>query len=1019
MNRLEPGKAMPVATLALERVRKHYHDGQFLKAYEAGKELGPLDTWQGPEGRIMAGRLAWNLGADRLGLKLHILAHREWPENAEALYFYVHSIHARRGPLRAWQILRAKPDLPDALPSVRADWLALHAGVVGTFRDFDAAEHWLALAERVAPDRPWLWIERARLFELEDRYEDSLAAARRALEIRPWYRPAVLASAHGLMLLSRDDEALELLSEADHHLESAHVARMLASVQMELHRNDGALVSLARFEALAPLLEKHERTWLLAARSDCLWRLGREEEALELAKLSKSPFHEKLVERAAKTTTSKRVLLPVGFVRQHWKTCSPATLSAIGRYWSVPVDHLEVTETICYDGTPSVSERRWAEEHGWVAREHTVTVASARALLDRGVPFVFTTVAPGNAHAQAIIGYDERRGTIVARDPFLRGMGEWVADAIVDAQRSTGPRGMALVPEAKRELLDGLDLPDAELWDGYYRVERALAAHDRVAAVTAAEDLAKASSGHRLAHFARRAIAAYDADPEGMLAATEKLLELYPKDQVLELVRLGCLRDLARKAERIRALEQLVADPATHPIFWEILAGELLPDARSRDRVRWLARRALRRNPTDPRALGTMADLLWDERRTDEALELYRFAACVADKDEGRAFAYFQAASRARQTGAGIFFLENRFQRFAKRSGDPARTLFAAYASIARGSEAFAALDRALAVRGDDSGLLLFAAESHARHGQMVRARSLLEEARSRSRPGAFKRAAATISSHDGDLRGALELWREVLAIEPLALDAHQEVARLTAEVGGRADALRHLDDALARFPHHLGLRRLAVSWCEKDDPATHEAMVRKLLDSDPADAWAHRELAMALARGGKLDEALAEAEQSLTLAPNEPPSHGVRAEVLGRKGAVAEAREELRAALRLDVEYAFAIAKLVGLGATAAEKQEDLAFVRAELARQASHREAALTFRDVASGVVPGVQLLAWLEELRESRPDLWTVRATIVATLLQLGRADDARTVAKTALEQFPFQAMLWRDLALVERA
>src|SRR4029078_11346090 len=88
----------------------------------------------------------------------------------------------------------------------------------------------------------------------------------------------------------------------------------------------------------------------------------------------------------------KRVGLKVGFVRQHHMTCAPATLSAISRFWSMPADHLEVAEAICYDGTPAHSERRWAEDHGWATVEFSVTWDAARALIDRGVPFTLTTV---------------------------------------------------------------------------------------------------------------------------------------------------------------------------------------------------------------------------------------------------------------------------------------------------------------------------------------------------------------------------------------------------------------------------------------------------------------------------------------------------------------------------------------------------------------------------------------------------------------------------------------------------
>ena len=48
--------------------------------------------------------------------------------------------------------------------------------------------------------RAWLLVERADVYELEDRYEDALHAAREALAIKPWYRPAIQVAAHLLEL---------------------------------------------------------------------------------------------------------------------------------------------------------------------------------------------------------------------------------------------------------------------------------------------------------------------------------------------------------------------------------------------------------------------------------------------------------------------------------------------------------------------------------------------------------------------------------------------------------------------------------------------------------------------------------------------------------------------------------------------------------------------------------------------------------------------------------------------------
>jgi hypothetical protein len=67
----------------------------------------------------------------------------------------------RRGAVAAWDFLQERGDLADAPVEVRADWFAFHGCIAGRLRDFDAAESWLARAEALCPERPWLCIERA------------------------------------------------------------------------------------------------------------------------------------------------------------------------------------------------------------------------------------------------------------------------------------------------------------------------------------------------------------------------------------------------------------------------------------------------------------------------------------------------------------------------------------------------------------------------------------------------------------------------------------------------------------------------------------------------------------------------------------------------------------------------------------------------------------------------------------------------------------------------------------------
>src|SRR5690606_34193347 len=139
-------------------------------------------------------------------------------------------------------------------------------------------------------------------------------------------------------------------------------------------------------------------------------------------------FYKKIAENLkAAADGSKRVQLTVGFLRQHHVTCAPATISNLARYWKKEADHLQIVEQICYDGTPSYKERIWAESNGWKTREFTLNWDDARVLLDAGVPLTLATVYPGGGHLQAIIGYDEARGTYLIRDPYYRRTSEFLA----------------------------------------------------------------------------------------------------------------------------------------------------------------------------------------------------------------------------------------------------------------------------------------------------------------------------------------------------------------------------------------------------------------------------------------------------------------------------------------------------------------------------------------------------------------------------------------------------------------
>ncbi len=1008
-----------VAADEIVELTRLYDCGLYVQAAARADAVPPVAQWRGTAARLIAGRIANNVHAPRLGTWLHLRAWRDDHSDPVAAYFYASEMSRRRGPLAAWRFLQRLPPFAGATAEQRADLLTEQAELASQFRDFETATSLMEQAEALAPTRAWLWVEKGYLLERQDDYEGALAAIRQALLLRPWYRPAVQGIAHLLQLSGRDDEALALLEDAAGRLESAGVLSQLAALQVELGRHSEALASWERVRALSPWMEPRMIQWWEGRMSDAHYLCGNLPAAAASAARAKNGFFDIVAPRlASPPADGRRVLLSVEFVRQHHMTCAPATLSALSRFWQMPVDHLALAATICYDGTPGHIERHWAEQNGWHVREFRVTWETARALLDRAIPFAMTTVETQSAHLQALIGYDSFRGTLLVRDPYERTTGEWLATEFLERQAANGPRGLVLVPAAEASRLDGFDLPDAEVFDDVYRLERALHVYDREAAEQHFSSLERRDASHRLTLFARRYLAWYDASLPHQLAAVEELLLRYPENANFLWSKANALRELSRRAEYREFLHATATAKDSDPLFWREWAEELGKDARETFAAERQLKRCLRFRPLEADNLRALANLLWDRRQFAEATELYRLAACLRDKVEFHARSYFTAARHLRQTEKALGMLARRFEKFGRQSATPARILFWALTALNREPEAFVKLDEALALRPEDGELVLFAADAYARHGDPARASSLLAAAEKRTTPAEWLRSSARIADYTSRLHESLACWRRVLEEEPLALDAHRSVTRLLAETVNRAAALAHLQATCERFSHHVPLHQLWVEWARGEGDAEAERVLRLLLALDPRDAWARRELALALAGQRRFDEAHVELAAAEAIEPNVPQLHSTRGRVLLIAGRYAEARESCRAALRLAIDEDAPAADLLAASRTHEEKCASLAFIREELIRQVVFGDGLLTYRREAFGILDSAELLASLREALDARPDLWHAWSAVVLQLTDMQQVDEALTLAQQCTERFPLLPRVWLDLAQVHR-
>jgi tetratricopeptide (TPR) repeat protein len=1001
----------------LREVRRLYEVGLYLRAWRAAAPLGPLGSWTGLEGRVLAGQLWMQLGDQPRALRSHLRLHRVHPESARAWYWVALAVRSRFGPFAAQAILRERTEGVEGDGEGGAELVALGASTAALLKDFLEAERLLARAEAMAPRSAWIRLERSHVLRAADDYVGALAAAEEANRLRPGYRPAVEARADLLVMLERDDEAVALLGEAMERFESTGVAWTLAQLQEERGDVAGAEATLDRIEAWSPLRTRGLTEYLARRRSDLAWLRGDREATLRLARASRSPFHEKLAERLEAGRDGPRRELPVAFVRQNDKTCAPATLTGLARFHGREAQHLEVAERICYDGTPDWAQRRWAEGEGFRVREFTVTWEAARALIDRGLPFSMATVEPGSAHLQAVVGYDEGRATLLLRDPSCRALTE-LAETGLETYRATGPHGAVMVPPEKAALLDGVPLPDADPYDLYHQVQTALVDHRRGDADAARRALAAAAPGHRLALHADRSMAGYDADEEARLAATEALLALFPDDVNLRLSKQASLSTLGRHLARVEYLRAECAR-APHPLLSLALGEAVRLDARALPEVEALARRSVRRLPHAPAAYRLLANVAWERGDRDDALRVYRVAACLGWAEEHHADSLFRAARCLGRVEEGLTFLRWREQRQGGLSGLPAMTLYEALDAVERTGEALAALAAAVERRPQDGALLLFAARARAAAGELDAARGLLERARTSAHPAQVLHTEGTLADRAGDVAAATACWAALAELDPLDVGAARAAARSAAATRGEAEAVAELRRRVERFPHHQGLSHLLLDWLRGGAPEVYEAELRRLLDAHPGDAWAWRELALGLSRRGDCDGALELLRRAEAVDPFAAALHNVRAGVLEAAGRPDEAKAELRRALACDADEDWALRRLLALSTGVEERRGHLQYALGELRRQVVLGDGILGYQATARTILAPEEVLAELREAHGLRPDLWHTWVALARQLRHAGALEEAGRTLAAAAERFPLLPRIPVEQATLARA
>jgi tetratricopeptide (TPR) repeat protein len=988
-----------------------------LQAFTAARKFGSFREWEGTDALITASHLAYSLGAPEQSFWLTSRAWHRDKSNSKAIFYYAAELMQKRGPLPTLMFMRRFPDPADDA-KLTSWWYSLYGQIHGGLRDFSIADKWHSRAEHACPSDPWVWVSRAFTLEQQDRYEEALEAATHGLELGPTRRSTVASVAHFLTLLERDLQAIDLLSSTVTKVENAWLLKDLSDLQTELGMHAEAYQTLEGSFDLLPMLEDKVGEWLYGGLSDLAHLNGDREKAIEFASKVSNEFHKKVTENLkAAPADAKRKVLNVGFLRQHHVTCAPATISNIARYWQKNADHLEIVEKICYDGTPSYKERIWAETNGWKTREFTLNWNDAVGLLDAGVPMTLATVHPGGGHLQAIIGYDEARGTFLVRDPYFRRTCEFLAKELMEQQLPNGPRVMALAPVGWNDELFENGWSESEIYDLAFRVDSALEDHLRDDAEAARDQLEREYPGHRLSHVSNWSAAAYDANTLGIRSAMQNLLEKFPEDVNLRLSDLSISSEFTGRSERLAKLEDYSRAEKSDPLIWQMFGYELSLDAKQHRRaIKWLFR-SLRRYSSNGLTVKFLADLLWAQRRYDEATDLYRIASSLNDKDEQFAYSYFLAMRFLKREEEVLAALDERATRFAKQSSMPVRSLFAALRQLDRVSAGFEKLDDGIRALPEDGDLKLFAAEMRARYGQFDAAEDLITAAKPQSSNSRWLRARAFVLQLKGDLSAALEDWRKIAASDPSALDAHENIAFLVKGIDGGSAAKEYLRKVCRKFPSNRGLQTLRLSYLN-EEPAEAIAALRDLLRRDPADVWGLRELSYWYFQVNRMEDALKAAEQAVAVDPNDPTSHWFHGRALEMLKQNSEAAESFRTSLGLSVDNTHSIQSWLAILRTVDAKRNALSFIWTQLNEQAAFGDGLIAYRYEARRVLDRVTLLTQLQEFAGSNRRSWFAASALIQQLAEMGKSDEALTAANDATQRFPLSRQIWLDLALVHK-
>jgi protein O-GlcNAc transferase len=256
-----------------------------------------------------------------------------------------------------------------------------------------------------------------------------------------------------------------------------------------------------------------------------------------------------------------------------------------------------------------------------------------------------------------------------------------------------------------------------------------------------------------------------------------------------------------------------------------------------------------------------------------------------------------------------------------------------------------------------------------------------------------------------GLLSQAETLYRQVIALDPGVVGAHNNLGTILLEQGKAIDAVVCFRQALRLNPNHANAHNnLGNAYKELGQFAEAAASFQEALRLMPTMARAHNNLALTRAAQGMPAQALEGLRQALRLDPNLPDAHNNLGSALQSQGKLAEATMCFRQAVRLSPGFANALNNLGTALTLQGQLEEAISCFQHGLRLAPTHTDMHNNLGNAFLALGRCDEAAASFQGALRLQPNLAEAHANLGNVLKDQGQLEEALTCYARALELKP---------------